>query len=311
MNNSIAIGADIGGSHITCAAVNLDSGAILRDTMAERAVDNKAQAATIIKTWSEAVGESISKIKDGKLKGIGFAMPGPFDYVKGISYIKGVDKYENLYGFNITDAISSTLDLNVDVPIRFINDASAFAVGEAWAGSARKYSRSVSITFGTGFGSAFIADKIPVCDGDQAPRLGCIYHIPYKEGIADDYFSTRWFLKQYKAIKGKELSGVKELASLSEVDKVVRDLFHEFGEKAARFLAPWLRNFEAEILVVGGNISHAYNLFGKVFEKTFRDENWNGAVSLSELKEEAALFGSAYLFNEVFWKDVQHALPLM
>ena len=25
-------------------------------------------------------------------------MPGPFDYVKGICYIRGVAKYENLYG---------------------------------------------------------------------------------------------------------------------------------------------------------------------------------------------------------------------
>ena len=38
-------------------------------------------------------------------------MPGPFDYVKGICYIRGVAKYENLYGFNITDAIASSLDV--------------------------------------------------------------------------------------------------------------------------------------------------------------------------------------------------------
>ncbi|MGE5419821.1 MAG: ROK family protein [Chloroflexota bacterium] len=311
MDRNIAIGSDIGGSHITCAALDLQTGAILRNTIAERAVDNQAQAVTIIRVWSEAVAEAMSKVPAEKIKGIGFAMPGPFDYVKGISYIRGVAKYENLYGFNIADAVSSTLRLPENVPIRFINDASAFAVGEAWAGSARNFTRSLSITFGTGFGSAFIADKIPVCDGPQVPRIGCVYHLPYEEGIADDYFSTRWFLKQYKTIKGKELSGVKELASLAKSDSVVRGLFTEFGEKSAKFLTPWLKSFEAEILVVGGNISHAYDLFGDVFEATFRKEGWNGAVELSKLKEDAALFGSAYLFNDKFWKDVQHALPLM
>ncbi len=93
-----------------------------------------------------------------------------------------------------------------------MNDASAFAVGEAWAGSASGSNRSLAITFGTGFGSAFISNKIPVVDGPEVPRIGCVYHLPYKDGIADDYFSTRWFLGRYKAITGKELKGVKELA---------------------------------------------------------------------------------------------------
>lgn len=311
MDRSIAIGADIGGSHITCAAVDLNSGEIIRQTVAERAVDNKAQAGTIIKVWSEAVAGSMSGVAAADIRGIGFAMPGPFDYVKGISYIKGVAKYENLYGINVGDAIASTLDIAGTIPVRFINDASAFAVGEAWAGSAKGYSRSVSITFGTGFGSAFIADKIPVCDGPQVPRIGCVYHLPYKEGIADDYFSTRWFLGQYKVLTGKDLSGVKELVSNAAEEKVVADLFREFGENSAKFLAPWLKIFDAEILVIGGNISHAYDRFGKIFEASLKDNNWNGTVALSKLKEDAALIGSAYLFNDRFWNDVQHALPLM
>lgn len=311
MKKNIAIGADIGGSHITCAAIDLDSRKILRETVTGRAVDNQAQAGVIIKTWSDALSGAMSKVPAESIKGIGFAMPGPFDYVKGICYIRGVAKYENLYGFNIGDAIGSNLEVGGDFLIRFMNDASSFAVGEAWAGSARNYPRSVSITFGTGFGSAFIADRIPVCDGPQVPRIGCVYHLPYKDGIADDYFSTRWFLREYKRRTGKELSGVRELAALAHEDKVVHDLFTEFGEKSARFLAPWLKSFEADALVVGGNISNAWDLFGKIFKTTLKDENWNGDVAISELKEDAALLGSAYLLDDDFWKAVQHALPLM
>jgi glucokinase len=311
MKKNIAIGADIGGSHITCAAIDLDSRKILRESVTGRAVDNQAQAGVIIKTWSEAVSAAMSKVPSGSIKGIGFAMPGPFDYVKGICYIRGVAKYENLYGFNIGDAIASNLGTGEDFLIRFMNDASSFAVGEAWAGSAKNYSRSVAITFGTGFGSAFIADRIPVCDGPQVPRIGCVYHLPYKEGIADDYFSTRWFLKEYRLRTGKELPGVRELAALATEDKVVLDLFNEFGEKSARFLTPWLKSFEAEALVIGGNISNAWDLFGRIFKTTLKDENWNGDVALSELKEDAALLGSAYLLDDDFWKAVQHALPLM
>ena len=311
MNKNLAIGADIGGSHITSAPIDLSSGKVLKETIFEQAVNNQASAGTIIGQWSSTLAATISKVPFENVKGIGFAMPGPFDYVKGICYIKGVAKYENLYGFNIGDAIASSLNVPDDFLIRFMNDASSFAVGEAWAGSAKDYSKSLSITLGTGFGSAFIEDHIPIVDGPLVPKIGCVYHLPYRDGIADDYFSTRGLLGRYKKATGKELPGVKELASLEGQEAVVHELFRDFGDNLGKFLAPWLKGFEAEIIVIGGNISHAYNLFGKYFELSLKEQNCNCEVALSKLKEDAALIGSAYLLDDDFWKSVQHALPLM
>jgi glucokinase len=311
MKKSIAIGADIGGSHITSAAIDLVSGKILKDTVSERSVNNQAPAQEIIDVWADALAGSLKKLQVDNVKGIGFAMPGPFDYVKGICYIRGVAKYENLYGVNVGEAIAGALKVPDDFLIRFMNDASSFAVGEAWAGSATNERKSLSITLGTGFGSAFISDRIPIVDGPLVPRIGCVYHLPYRDGIADDYFSTRGLLGRYRKITGKELKGVKELAALAGSDKTVIALFDDFGENLAIFLAPWLTGFEAEILVIGGNISHAYNLFGEVFESTLKKEKCSCKVALSLLKEDAALLGSAYLLDDDFWKSVQHALPLM
>ncbi|MGB4292923.1 MAG: ROK family protein [Bacteroidales bacterium] len=311
MGKNIAIGVDIGGSHITSAAVDMTSGKVLKETMADRPVNNQAQAFEIIDVWSSCLQEVMGHLKFDDIRGIGFAMPGPFDYVNGICYIKGVSKYENLYGFNIGDAVKSKLELPDDFGIRFINDASAFAVGEAWAGKAKNYRKSMCITLGTGLGSAFISDRIPVVDGPDVPEIGCVYHLPYGESIADDYFSTRWFIRSYKEATGKEIGGVKELSDLAHGDKTVQGLFMKFGNDLAFFLAPWLKKFGAEILVIGGNISNAYHLFGEVFEGRLRKEGWKGDVGISELKEDAALLGSAYLFDDHFWKAVQHALPLM
>ena len=311
MNKNIAIGTDIGGSHISCAAIDLVSGKIIRNTLTERSVDNQAQANNIIGTWTQALSAVLKKVPLENVKGIGFAMPGPFDYVKGISYIRGVAKYENLYGINITDAISNSLSVKDGFLIRFMNDASSFAVGEAWAGSAANFNRSLSITLGTGFGSAFIRNRIPIVDGPEVPKLGCIYHLPFKDGIADDYFSTRGLLSRYKKLTGKGLGGVKELAALAGTEKAVTDLFIDFGENAGLFLAPWLNKFKAEILVIGGNISHAYNLFGDAFEIRLKKENCFCKVAISKLKEDAALLGSGYLLDDEFWRSVQHALPLM
>jgi len=308
---NIAIGSDIGGSHITCAAIDLGSGKLLPETLTERAVDNQSSADVILGTWTDALSSAMKKVDLENVKGIGFAMPGPFDYVKGICYIRGVAKYENLYGVNVKNEIAARLNVPDDFLIRFMNDASSFAVGEAWAGSASSANKSLSITLGTGFGSAFISNRIPIVDGPLVPKIGCVYHLPYRDGIADDYFSTRGLLGRYKNITGIQLNGVKELAALAGSEKVVKELFTDFGDKLGEFLAPWLKGFEAEILVIGGNISHAYSLFGNVLEDRLAVEGCHCRVALSKLKEDAALLGSAYLLDDEFWKSIQHALPLM
>jgi len=46
-------------------------------------------------------------------------------------------------------------------------------------------------------------------------------------------------------------------------------------------------------------------------EKTLRNEGCDTKIAISELKEDAALLGSAYLLDNDFWKAVQPALPLM
>jgi glucokinase len=169
----------------------------------------------------------------------------------------------------------------------------------------------MAITLGTGFGSAFISNRIPIVDGPVVPRLGCVYHLPYKNGIADDYFSTRGLMSRYKKLTGSELTGVKELSELALSDIKIVELFTDFGDELGLFLAPWLKDFHSEIVVIGGNISLAYKYFGSAFEKRLKTENCSCEVALSELKEDAALAGSAYLLDDEFWKSVQHALPLM
>lgn len=308
---NIALGVDIGGSHITVAAVDMTTKTIVPGSLSGSPVDNKAQADEILSVWSETIMRVLDKVRIFNVRGIGFAMPGPFDYVNGICLIRGVQKYENLYGVNVGKAISSRLGLPCDCKVRFMNDASSFAVGEAWAGKAKGFHRSVAITLGTGFGSAFIDERIPVVDGPLVPKMGCVYHLPFEKGIADEYFSTRWLTALYTEVTGKIAEGAKEVADAAKNDPQVKAIFNEFGDNLGSFLSPWLLKFNTEVLVIGGNISHAYDLFGESFETKMKSSGCNIKVEISGLKEDAALLGSAYLLDDSFWKSVQHALPLM
>jgi glucokinase len=84
---------------------------IISGSRAESPVDNKAEADEILTVWSDTLRQVMKGMQIFNLRGIGFAMPGPFDYVKGTCLIRGVDKYENLYGVNVGKAISSRLGL--------------------------------------------------------------------------------------------------------------------------------------------------------------------------------------------------------
>ena len=170
---TIAIGTDIGGSHISCAAVDLQKQSIIKGSLATQRVDNQAPAEEILDNWVVALGKSLAKIDCTQLAGIGFAMPGPFDYTQGIAlFTAKVAKYQNLHGVNVSRRIKELLVLPAGLELRYLNDATAFGVGEAWLGKAAGAKRSISITLGTGLGSAFVDDGIPVVEGDLGSPNG-------------------------------------------------------------------------------------------------------------------------------------------
>lgn len=307
-----AIGADIGGSHISCAVIDLKKKAILKETYDTKHIDNKASSESILSNWVLAINKSLKCIDSHELAGIGFAMPGPFDYANGIAqFTDEVAKYENLHGVDVAKYMRNIFSLNSVSDARFMNDASAFAVGEAWSGKAANVKKSVSITLGTGFGSAFTDNGLPVVDREDVPKYGCVWHLPFNDGLADEWFSTRWFIKRYVEKSNQRLAGVKEIAQRVPSDPKAQEVFAEFGTNLGDFLGPWLKRFKADVLVIGGNVSAAYHLFGPFLEISLKSQVVDTRIYLSELKEDAALIGSARLFETNFWNEIKPLLPKM
>jgi glucokinase len=306
----LAIGVDIGGSHISCAAIDLDSKAYLAHTFSESDLDNHAPADDIMQVWASTIEKTFKTAGKENVIGVGFAMPGPFDYVNGISRFRGENgKYENTYGLNVPIELRKMLALDNAFPVRFINDATAFAIGEDRFGMAADAERSLSITLGTGFGSAFIINTLPVLEGEEVPEQGCLWHLPFEDGIADDYFSTRGLIKRYKDAGGRVVHGVKDIAEMADTDSKAMDIFEDFGLKMGSFLKPWIQRSGAEVLVIGGNISRAYPLFERSLAKGFGAHK--PLVKISELKETASMIGSAYLIIDEFYQELLPLLAIM
>lgn len=312
MKRKYAIGADIGGSHISAVIMDMEERKILTDSFATCRVNNKARAEEILESWKTALMRILPDVGEDQIAGIGFAMPGPFDYENGIAmFTHEVAKYENLHGLYVGERLRSLLGLNESVLFRFMNDATSFAVGESWIGKSADCERSVAITLGTGFGSAFIEAGIPVPGRADVPKMGCVWHLPFKNGIADDYFSTRWFINSYREQTGKVMPGVREIAEQASSDRISAKLFEEFGTNLGLFLGPWLQIFNTDCLVIGGNMTGAFDLFGPFLEKTLKKQYVNIPLHLSELKETAAMVGSARLMDEDFWRSIKPLLSKM
>jgi glucokinase len=308
MNPSrIAIGADVGGSHISCAAIDLVQGEVIAGTEQRVPVNNGGSAAEIYRQWALAVNAVIAPLPAGSLVGIGFAIPGPFDYQGGISKMQ--HKFAGIYEQNIPGALQELL--SIPLPMRFLNDAIAFAVGEAWLGQGRGRERVVAITLGTGFGSAFVEAGAPVTERVDVPPQGCLWHLPFEQGIADDYFSTRWLVQAYEQETGKSMPHAKAVADACLTDAHARRLFERFGENLARFIGPWLERFRAEVLVMGGNITGAYAHFGPTYEQGLQAQGLALPSLPSLLGEQAAMIGSARLFDPACWEKVEPQLAKM
>lgn len=283
MKESYIVGVDIGGSHITAALVDIRTRQIVEESYIRQAVDANRTADEIISAWSEVISKSIAF--HPATDKIGIAMPGPFDYENGICLIKGQDKYEHLYQQNVKALLAQQLHID-QRNIHMMNDAGCFLQGEVFGGAAQGALSAIGITLGTGLGSARYEDGM-ASDAD----LWCM---PFKDSIAEDYLSTRWFVKTYHERSGNTIDNVKDLVTLPEAEPYREQLFRSFGIHLAQFIARFIGTGNMpDVAVIGGNIALAAHLFLPELQSELIRLSITSTIHLATLGEAAPIFGAA------------------
>lgn len=283
------LSADVGGSHITTALVNINRQQLIIETLIRESVNPHGAAKEIIDNWCSCIVRTI-KGYEGQVQQFGIAMPGPFDYEKGISKIKGAAKFDSLFDLNVKEMLAQNLGV-APSQIRMMNDAGCFLQGEVYAGSAKGFNHVIGLTLGTGLGTARYHEGY----GEDA-NLWCM---SFKESIAEDYISTRWFVSRYEELSGLPIKDVKALAEIYDTDKFAPLIFKEFGQNLALFLKEFIRRDNPEVVIIGGNIANAYNLFKNEIISHFKQQNIHISIYLSILNEVAALLGAANLWTNL------------
>ncbi|OKL38678.1 ROK family protein [Pontibacter flavimaris] len=284
--NSFVLGVDIGGSHITAATVDMESRTLLPQTQVREPIHGDGSVEEIMTAWAGAMEAAMAKSSE-PVSRIGIAMPGPFDYVNGIALMQGQGKYDALYGVDVIALVAEKLGFDKSA-IRTLNDAACFLQGEVFGGAAKGFNRAIGMTLGTGLGTARYKDGLAE-DAD-------LWKTPFGESIAEEYLSSRWFVKRYTELTGKQVPHVKTMVDRMPQEPVVGEIFREFGENLATFLVPFIREATPEVLVLGGNISKAYTLFGPALQLGLAQQNCLIPIKTAILGEEAALLGAASLW---------------
>ena len=264
---------DIGGTHVSAARVDLDSAAVTARCRLPLAADgSRAELLEAITHAATAVGG---------IERVGVAVPGPFDYEEGVSRMR--HKLAALDGVSLRDELATAVGLD-GAAVRFVNDADAFGLGEWWAGAALGHERVVAITLGTGLGSAFL-------EGGRIVRDGSLHLVPFRGGPVEDVVSRRGLLARYGGNGDLDVEAIAERARSGEARAC--ETFAAVFAALAEFLTPWLADFDATCLVVGGSIARAWDLIDPVLRPALRSVESLEVVTAAASIDDAPLLGAA------------------
>jgi glucokinase len=253
MGQVIAV-MDVGGTSIKTGAVRFDEdGGEPRIEVGPVLPTNSNEAADVVLDSLAAGADAALDMGGREVAGLAIAICGPFDIDAGISRMRGVHKFEEIYGIDLIAALRDRSRVS-GLPIRFARDAESAGTGESIAGAGAGVDRVLTMTVGTGLGTCLTERARPV---EFVDDFG-IEHLAMREtpwgGRADDVLSAHGLADRLGVAMADLRVAVDDPANA----EIVRD----HGTRLGTFLAPVVVEFDAHHVVIGGGFSAAFDRFG-------------------------------------------------
>jgi glucokinase len=257
MGQVIAV-LDVGGTSIKTGAVEFSD-----DTDSDPRMIVGPSLPTLANQSRDVVLDRLAESADASLdlagrdvSGLAIAICGPFDLDAGESRMRGVHKFEEIYGVDLRAALRARSTV-AGLPIRFARDAEAAGTGEALQGAGCGVARVLTATVGTGLGTCLTDHARPVefVDGFGVEHIG-MRDTPW--GRSDDVLSAYGLANRL----GVDLA---ELRTAVE-DPANAEVVSDHGARLGAFYAPIVEEFDAEMVVIGGGLAAAFDRFGPALQ---------------------------------------------
>ena len=235
------IGVDLGGTNMRASLV--DNGII----KAAKIIPCPSQASQEV--IYDSLVKLIESVIENKIESIGIGVPSVVDANKGIVYnVANIPSWKEIH-------LKDMLQKRFNVPVFVNNDANCFALGTKLFGVAKEYHNIVGITLGTGLGGGIIInDKLYNGSNTGAGEIGSL---PYLKYDFEHYCSSGFFTTYYN------ITGADAAVKACQGDKSIIDMWNEFGIHIGHLIKAVLLTYDPEIIVLGGGISSAFNLYEK------------------------------------------------
>ena len=224
----------------------------------------------------------------------GLAFPGPFDYQNGIPLMQNINKYDALYQKDLLAFFKQSFP---GITFRFANDADLFGLGEYHFCGEPREERIMYICIGTGLGSCFIENGALIKQRADVPPFGWIFAEPFDHDIIDRMVSGSALLNMIR--HDSALCHLQDVRTAAEAafsgNQAAISLFECFGDRLVRAVTPFLERFHAQRLVVGGQISKSFSLFGTKLQNECAIRKI--ALSLCPSSADYAMKGTLRLFD--------------
>lgn len=246
---------DAGGTTLKSAL--FETGQILADSLATEPVDSSGSAEDI----RTAFRNVLTRQKDGAdghggtIVSVCMDTPGPFDYAAGIPRM--THKYLSIRGQSLVPWFREVLGR---IPVRFLHDSHAFLLGVA--PECPGVTNLAGVMIGTGLGFAVQVEGIVQRNESGGPRYS-LFQAPFRGKTLEDFVSARGVVDAYNTRAGGNATDAKAVAEWAKTgDPAARRAFLDMGSALAEGIAPLLDRLRIEALILGGQVSRSFDLFG-------------------------------------------------
>ncbi|MCL8000991.1 ROK family protein, partial [Brucella sp. 21LCYQ03] len=130
MEIELILAIDVGGTHISAALINKNTMCLHEQAYVQGEVDSNASRASILTDWDQVLTQVLCLVEN-PVQACVISIPGPFDYVNGVSQMDGMYKYQAILGMDVKQYLNEKYHIPAK-NIRFFNDAHAFLLGEIY-----------------------------------------------------------------------------------------------------------------------------------------------------------------------------------
>jgi len=267
----MVIGVDLGGTNTRTALVGRH-GDIL-DKQSEETLAAEGREKVIAKLIGNIERQRENAGRQGReVIAIGVGAPGVIHEQTGVVVTSpNFPDWNNL-------PLKNTLEGSLKLPVFIENDANAAALGEQWRGAAKDIRSMIFLTLGTGVGGGIVLDgRIWHGADGMAGEVGHMTIVPQgrrcgcgNTGCLEMYASSRGIVMNFTDLAAEQRPGaaVHQVLTSAEIYQAARDgdtracrALEDMGRSLGIGIANLINIFNPEMVVIGGRIREAWDLF--------------------------------------------------